>query len=100
MHRRRDVYPDPETFRPERFVDGGPDGFSWIPFGGGTRRCLGAALATFEMKAILQAAARAGRPAPARDGEGVGRRGLTLAPARGGRLVWEPYAVKPTARAT
>src|SRR5439155_11231765 len=41
-HTRPDLFPQPREFRPERFLDGGPETFSWIPFGGGTRRCLGA----------------------------------------------------------
>ena len=52
-HTRPDIYPNPYAFRPERFLDGGPETYSWIPFGGGTRRCIGAAFA---------AARDAGRP--------------------------------------
>ena len=42
--------PDPQAFRPERFLDGAPEPYTWIPFGGGVRRCLGAAFATLEMR--------------------------------------------------
>ena len=88
-HRRPEVYPEPDEFRPERFIERPPDTYSWFPFGGGTRRCVGAAFATFEMKRVLRTVARAGRFEPAEDG-GVGRRGLTLAPRDGARLVWRP----------
>ena len=54
MHRRADSYPDPTEFRPERFLgDDPPDTYTWIPFGGGTRRCLGASFATFEMRVVI-----------------------------------------------
>jgi cytochrome P450 len=52
-HRDPDVYPDPETFRPERFVGVTPDPVSWLPFGGGIRRCVGAQFALYEMKIVL-----------------------------------------------
>jgi cytochrome P450 len=91
VHRRPDVYPEPDAFRPERFIDREAGTYTWIPFGGGTRRCVGSAFATFEMKRVLRAVARAGRLAPAGDGHGrIGRRGLTLAPADGAKLVWQP----------
>src|SRR5271165_1493215 len=48
------VYDDPGEFRPERFLDSGPETFSWIPFGGGIRRCIGASFAMQEMKLILR----------------------------------------------
>ena len=54
VHRRADRYPSPESFRPDRFLgEDAPDGFTWIPFGGGTRRCLGASFALFEMKTVV-----------------------------------------------
>jgi cytochrome P450 len=52
-HRNPDVYPEPEEFRPERFVNNPPDPVSWLPFGGGIRRCIGAQFATYEMKIVL-----------------------------------------------
>ncbi|MDQ6835706.1 MAG: cytochrome P450 [Actinomycetota bacterium] len=57
IHRRADLYPDPTQFRPERFLGVGgapiPDTYTWLPFGGGTRRCLGASFALMEMRAVL-----------------------------------------------
>jgi cytochrome P450 len=88
-HRRPEVYPSPGEFRPERFLERPPGTYTWFPFGGGTRRCVGAAFATFEMKRLLRVVSRAGRFEPAGEGR-VGRRGLTLAPADGARLVWRP----------
>ena len=50
----RELYPpDPQAFRPERFLDGAPEPYTWVPFGGGVRRCLGAAFATLEMKVVI-----------------------------------------------
>ena len=84
-HTRADVYPDPYAFRPERFLDGGPETYSWIPFGGGTRRCIGAAFAQFEMRVVLATILRrAPICAPATDRpERMVRRNVTLSP-RGG----------------
>ncbi|HYB39516.1 MAG TPA: cytochrome P450, partial [Mycobacterium sp.] len=53
MHRRPDIYPDPERFRPERFLEQHAGTYTWIPFGGGVRRCLGAAFAEYEMRIVL-----------------------------------------------
>jgi cytochrome P450 len=53
-HTRADLYPDPFAFRPERFLENGPDTYAWIPFGGGIRRCIGAAFAEFEMRIVLR----------------------------------------------
>ena len=88
MHRREDLYPEPHAFRPERWLGTKPGTYTWIPFGGGVRRCLGAAFADLEMRIVLQAlAARHERIAPDRQGhEPVRRRAITLTPARGGRV--------------
>ncbi|MEK6228379.1 MAG: cytochrome P450 [Actinomycetota bacterium] len=88
IHRREDVYLDPTAFRPERFLERPAGTYTWIPFGGGVRRCLGASFAQFEMKRVL--AAVAGRldlrPAEAED-ERVARRAITLTPSAGARVV-------------
>src|SRR5262249_42940659 len=52
-HRRPDLYPEPEAFRPERFLGAKIDPYTYMPFGGGPRRCLGAAVALQEMKIVL-----------------------------------------------
>ena len=74
LHYREDLFPDPEEFRPERFLEGKADNYAWIPFGGGVRRCIGAAFAEYEMRIVLRefvAARRAQRPRP-QAGEGQG----------------------------
>ena len=82
--------PDPEAFRPERFLDGAPEPYTWIPFGGGVRRCLGAAFAQLEMKVVLSAIlARAELRAPSARSEKARFRGVTLLPSRGGEAVVE-----------
>jgi cytochrome P450 len=90
LHYREDVFPEPEQFRPERFLDGRADNYAWIPFGGGVRRCIGAAFAEYEMRIVLReiverAALRAPDPRPER----VRIRHITLAPGRGTRVVLE-----------
>jgi cytochrome P450 len=88
VHHRRDLYPDPFAFRPERWYDHNPGTYEWIPFGGGIRRCLGAALAMAEQRVVLEAMARrldleADRPEPER----ARHRNVTMIPARGARAV-------------
>jgi len=58
VHHRADVYSQPQRFRPERFMDNKPGTYTWIPFGGGIRRCLGATLAMAEQRVVLEAIAR------------------------------------------
>jgi cytochrome P450 len=88
------AYDRPTEFLPERFLESAPETFSWIPFGGGIRRCIGASFAQLEMKLMLQT--MLGELAPSlprrtlwRDGEWVRRRAITLVPAAGARVVWE-----------
>jgi len=88
VHHREDLYPEPFAFRPERWRDRKPGTYEWIPFGGGIRRCLGAALAMAEMRVVLEATARrldleAAEPEPER----ALHRNVTMIPARGGRVV-------------
>ena len=87
VHHDPDVYAQPDVFRPERFIEDPPDGYSFLPFGGGAHRCLGAALALLEIKVVLReilarfelapTSAALARPAP---------RGVTLAPRGGARV--------------
>ncbi|HVS27962.1 MAG TPA: cytochrome P450 [Solirubrobacteraceae bacterium] len=88
LHRRADIYPEPLAFRPERFLEGIPGTYEWIPFGGGVRRCLGASFALFEMRVVLTAVLKQVRlrPTRRRPQEGVTRRAITFAPSRGGRI--------------
>lgn len=89
IHRRGDLYPAPEEFRPERFLDrGAPDTYTWVPFGGGTRRCIGASFAQMEMRIVIsrvlaRTSLRAADPQP----EEVQFRAITLSPRNGTRVV-------------
>ena len=90
LHYREDTFPEPERFRPERFLEGRTDNYAWIPFGGGVRRCIGAAFAEYEMRTILRefverADLRAVDPTP----EKVKIRNITMVPAKGARVVLE-----------
>jgi cytochrome P450 len=117
LHHRPDVYPDPQRFQPERFLDakqpddpgdaqsgeaGGracvrPGTYTWIPFGGGIRRCLGASLAMAEQKLVLRAIAeRTDLVASRISSEWPRQRNVTMIPSRGGRVI---VARKTTATA-
>jgi cytochrome P450 family 135 len=87
IHRRPESWPAPLQFRPERFLDGGGEGYAWIPFGGGPRRCLGAAFAQFELKTVLRTVfARCDLEAVGRRAEPIRRNGITMIPGRGARV--------------
>jgi cytochrome P450 family 135 len=90
MHRRPDIYPDPEQFRPERFLEQRAGTYTWIPFGGGVRHCLGAAFAEYEMRLVLGTlfGSCAARPASERS-ERPRRRGITHVPGNGATVVLE-----------
>jgi cytochrome P450 family 135 len=88
LHHREDLYPEPFEFRPERWAERKPGTYEWLPFGGGVRRCLGAALAMAEQRVVLEAMARrldleAADPAPER----VLHRNVTMIPRHGARVV-------------
>jgi cytochrome P450 len=88
LHHREDVYPEPFAFRPERFVDRKPGTYTWIPFGGGIRRCLGASLAMAEQRVVLAAIARrTDLLAPDPEPEPPRQRNVTMIPRHGARVV-------------
>jgi cytochrome P450 len=87
LHHREDVYPDPHAFRPERFLENKAGTYTWIPFGGGIRRCLGASLAMAEQRVVLKAIAqRTDLVATRRTREHGRQRNVTMIPSRGGRV--------------
>ena len=91
VHHDPDVYDAPYEFRPERFLGERPGTYTWIPFGGGRRRCIGAGFATVEMKIVLRAALAAHRVEPAADGpELTRRRSITISPRHGAPAVLRP----------
>ena len=90
-HTRPDRYPEPYAFRPERFVDSAPATYAWIPFGGGVRRCIGAAFAEMEMRVALAEILRRRELRPvSRRAERVARRNVTFSPRGGTRVVAAP----------
>ena len=95
-HTRADLYPEPFSFRPERFLENPPSTYGWIPFGGGVRRCLGAAFAEFEMRIVLQTVLERCRLAPAGShAERIARRNITFAPRHGTRVRVEGRTTAP-----
>jgi cytochrome P450 family 135 len=90
VHRLPRLFPDPDAFRPERFLPGPPDAQTWIPFGGGTRRCLGAHFAMVEMTAIAAGILGRARLRPAHAAaERQILEGITLVPERGAEVLLE-----------
>jgi cytochrome P450 len=89
IHARRSLFPGPEDFRPERFLgDDPPDTYTWIPFGGGTRRCLGASFALFEMRVVIQRVIeRTELESVGSRPERVERRGIVMVPKHETRVV-------------
>ncbi len=97
VHHRPDLYPQPDAFRPERWLpgEGGakPGTYTWLPFGGGIRRCLGASFALVEMRTVLSTVLGRVRLEPVHGAsEPTARRAITLTPARGARARAEPIA--------
>jgi cytochrome P450 family 135 len=103
LHLRPDAYPEPHEFRPERWLDGdGPPPYTFVAFGGGVRRCIGAAFANLEMKVVLRAVLdRARLAAASPEPEALKLHHVVMVPARGGRVVMEErLAPAPAERTT
>jgi cytochrome P450 family 135 len=87
VHHRADLYPRPYEFRPERFIDEGAESYAWLPFGGGIRRCIGAALAQAEMAEVLRVVLSNVNLEPVRPRpDPVALKGITLAPRHGAEV--------------
>ncbi len=88
VHHDPAIYPEPQAFRPERFLEQAPGTYTWLPFGGGRRRCLGASFALLEMKLVIRTMLqRFELEPPQARGEKTRRRNITVSPARGCRLI-------------
>lgn len=100
-HRHAELYPEPEAFRPERFLDGGlSPAAAWVPFGGGVRRCLGASFATYEMSVVLETVLGRARLRPAStQPEPISLHAVILVPEHGARVVMEGPPPRPPAAA-
>jgi cytochrome P450 len=99
IHRRGDLYPDPRRFNPDRFLGSeAPDTYTWVPFGGGSRRCLGASFAQMEMRIVIarvleRTSLEAADPEP----DEIQFRGITLSPKNGVRVVQRRAPTPPRA---
>ncbi len=91
LHRDPSIYPHPAAFPPDRFLAAKPSAYSWIPFGCGVCRCIGAAFARLEARVLLEELFGRFNARPYRQSrERVGRRGIVLIPLRRGRVSLTP----------
>ncbi len=92
LHSDPALFPEPGLFRPERFLgEGEGSTYTWIPFGGGRRRCLGAAFSAMEMRVVMRTVLERAELAPDRpDDERIRNHHITLIPARGARVIRRP----------
>jgi cytochrome P450 len=97
VHHDPSIYEDPFAMRPERFLSQPPGTYTWIPFGGGRRRCLGASFANQEMKIVIAAVLRRFELAPAGAPETSRRRSITFSPSRGATVMLRPRTLAPRA---
>jgi cytochrome P450 len=102
IHMDPQIYPEPEAFRPERFLgDGDPGGYAWLPFGGGVRRCPGACLALLEMRVIIRTILEHVDLSPDRpESERPTVRGISIVPARGARVLVRGRRANPAPAAS
>jgi cytochrome P450 len=105
VHHDPDIYPKPHAFRPERFLEseGGraPGTYTWLPFGGGRRRCLGASFAMLEMKIVLRAVIERNLLLPVGDRpETARRRSITISPSRGCEVILRAHPTQTREPAT
>jgi cytochrome P450 len=93
IHLREETYPEPRRFRPERFLERAPGTYTWIPFGGGTRRCLAASYAEMEMKRVLRTVLSSVELRPADDRfERMRKSAISFSPDQRGQVIAEPRA--------
>ena len=101
LHENPDEFPEPDRFDPQRFIDNKPNAFSWVPFGGGTRRCAGAAFATMEMDVVLRTVLRNMTiQTTDKPDEKIHNRGVAFTPSRGGRIVVHRRSARHRPRST